>query len=400
MLKGKNIILGITGSIAAYKSAFLIRLLVKEGACVKVVITPYAGEFITPVTLATLSKNTVLCDFFSHDDGAWNSHVDLGLWADLMVIAPATANSIAKMANGICDNLLLTTYLSVRCPVMLAPAMDLDMFSHPATKKNINILKEHGNIIIEPGEGELASGLEGKGRMEEPEILVKHISEFFNTKKKLKTKKVLVTAGPTYEAIDPIRFIANHSTGKMGYALAEELSEQGADVTLISGPTSLSTGKNKIMVIEVISAGEMYKAAVKAFPDNDCTIMAAAVADYTPVNTKSKKIKRKDENISLELKRTKDIAEKLGTMKKKNQLLIGFALETDNELTNAKLKIKKKNFDFIVLNSLNDKGAGFIHDTNRITIIDKHNNIDRFELKNKKEVAKDIINKITQLLKK
>jgi len=399
MLKGKNIILGITGSIAAYKSAYLVRLLVKEGANVKVVMTPYALEFITPVTLATLSKNTVVHDFFSYDDGSWNSHVDLGIWADLMVIAPATANTIAKMAAGICDNLLLTTYLSVRCTVMLAPAMDMDMFSHAATLENIHTLKERGNIIIEPAEGELASGLEGKGRMEEPEVLLKHISSFFNTKKKLKNKKVLVTAGPTYEALDPVRFIANHSTGKMGYAIAEKLSDQGADVTLISGPTNLLTNK-KIKIINVTSAAEMYKASVKAFQGSDIAIMAAAVADYTPAKTKGTKIKAKDRNISLELKKTEDIAAKLGKMKKKNQLLVGFALETDNEITNAVSKLRKKNMDMIVLNSLNDKGAGFKHNTNKISIIDKYNNIHKFELKNKKEVAEDIIDKIIQYIKK
>ncbi len=401
MLKGKKIILGITASIAAYKSAELIRLLIKEGAEVKVVMTPYAKEFITPVTLATLSKNTVLSDFFSYDDGEWNNHVELGNWADLMLIAPATANTIAKMAQGVCDNLLLTTYLSARCPVMIAPAMDINMLKHPSTTKNIKTLQSYGNIIIQPSTGELASGLHGKGRMEEPEIIIKKSIEILASKKKkriLGTKKFLVTAGPTYEPIDPIRFISNHSSGKMGYAIAEHLAEQGATVTLISGPTSLITEHKNINIISVVSAEQMYNACISNFPMVDCAIMTAAVADFTPVSLHNNKIKRSSDNITIELKPTIDIAAELGGLKKNNQIIVGFALETDNEIKNAKLKLKKKNFDFIVLNSLNDKNAGFDHDTNKITIIDKHNNIKKFELKHKTQVAKDIVDKLIEII--
>ncbi|HBF87273.1 MAG TPA: bifunctional phosphopantothenoylcysteine decarboxylase/phosphopantothenate--cysteine ligase CoaBC [Bacteroidales bacterium] len=398
MLKNKNIILGITGSIAAYKAAMLIRLLVTNGANVKVIVTPLAKEFITPVTLATLSKNTVLCDFFHHDDGTWNSHVELGLWADLMLIAPATANTIAKMANGICDNLLLTSYLSVRCPVMIAPAMDFDMFKHPATQKNIETLKSFGNIIIEPTEGELASGLHGKGRMKEPADILKDVVSFFDSKKKLINKTILVTAGPTYEKIDPVRFIGNHSSGKMGYNIAECLAENGAKVELISGPVSMNINHENIHLTKVTSAEEMYNVSISHFQNCDIAIMSAAVADFTPKTQVDSKIKNKTENLVLELIPTKDIALELGKMKKKNQLLIGFALETDNELENAKKKITSKNLDFIVLNSLKDTGAGFKHDTNKITIIDKNNNIEKFELKTKREVASDIVNKIIKLI--
>ena len=397
MLNGKKIILGITGSIAAYKSASLVRLLVKQGATVKVIMTPLAKEFITPVTMATLSQNTVLSDFFNHDNGEWNSHVDLGIWADLMLIAPITANTIAKMANGICDNLLLTTYLSVRCPVIIAPAMDFDMFKHPATVKNIKTLQSYGNIIIEPSEGELASGLQGKGRMEEPEIIAEKIIEFFDSKKKLKSKKILVTAGPTYESIDPVRFIGNYSSGKMGYAIAEELADNGADVILISGPVSLSPINSNITKIDVKSAQEMYDASVKYFKNADGAIMTAAVADFTPVSSNGNKLKRGKNNLNVELKPTKDIARELGRVKKDNQFLIGFALETNNEIENAKQKIINKNFDFIVLNSLKDKGSGFQFDTNKITIIDKNNKIEKFELKLKTQVAKDIVNKVIKL---
>ncbi|MFH2141997.1 MAG: bifunctional phosphopantothenoylcysteine decarboxylase/phosphopantothenate--cysteine ligase CoaBC [Bacteroidota bacterium] len=399
VLKGKKIILGVTGSIAAYKSAFLTRLLVKEGAIVKVIMTPLAKEFITPVTMATLSRNTVLCDFFKYDDGTWNSHVDLGLWADLMLIAPATANTIAKMAYGICDNLLLTTYLSVRCPVVICPAMDSDMFKHPATESNIEIIKKHGVTIIEPSEGELASGLHGKGRMEEPEKVIAFLKNFFQTKKKIKGKKFLVTAGPTYEKIDPVRFIGNFSSGKMGFAIAEKLAEYGAKVHLIFGPTSLKSDNKNIQYTSITSAEEMYNEVMSSSCDKDCIIMAAAVADYCPVKQAQEKIKKTEKTISLYLEKTKDILFELGKSKKKNQLLIGFALETDHEIEHAKKKLKNKNLDFIILNSLNDKGAGFQYDSNKIMIIDKYNKIDNFELKSKNEVADDIINKIEKLIK-
>ena len=393
-LKDKNIILGITAGIAAYKSASLCRLLIKEGANVKVVMTPNATEFITPVTMATLSKNTVLIDFFKHDDGAWNSHVDLGLWADLMLIAPATASSMGKMANGIADNLLITTYLSCKAPVMMAPSMDLDMFRHPSTTRNMEILKSYGNILVEPTSGELASGLDGKGRMEEPEKILERVIEFFSLKKKLQNKHFLVTAGPTYEKIDPVRFIGNFSTGKMGYAIAESLAEQGAKVSLISGPVNIKAIHSNISVISVISAQEMYDSATEIFPKVDGAIMSAAVADYTPSEVSDKKIKRKSAEMEIKLVPNPDIAAQLGRDKKSNQILVGFALETNNELENAKNKLVKKNLDFIVLNSLNEEGAGFSYDTNKITIIDKNNNIDNFELKTKKKVSLDIVNKI------
>lgn len=397
-LKDKNIILGITGGIAAYKSAFLCRLLIKEGANVKVVMTPSAKEFITPVTMATLSKNTVLIDFFKHDDGAWNSHVDLGLWADAMLIAPATASTIGKMANGIADNLLITTYLSCKAPVILAPAMDLDMYRHPSTARNMKVLESYGNILIEPSSGELASGLEGKGRMEEPEEIVKELINFFSSKKKLQAKLAnkhfLVTAGPTYEKIDPVRFIGNFSTGKMGYAIAETLANAGAKVTLVSGPVSITVKHQNITCIDVMSAQEMHNESVKVFPDVDGAIMSAAVADYTPKTISEGKIKRKSSEIEIQLTANPDIAADLGALKKKNQLLIGFALETSNGIENAKGKLEKKNLDFIVLNSLNEEGSGFGYDTNKITIIDQNNKIEKFELKTKKEVSLDIVNKI------
>jgi phosphopantothenoylcysteine decarboxylase/phosphopantothenate--cysteine ligase len=401
MLKGKNIILGITGSIAAYKAAILVRMLVKEGANVKVVMTELAKEFITPLTMATLSKNPILVDFFDPENGQWNSHVDLGLWADAYVVAPATANTIAKMATGVADNLLLTTYLSARCPVFIAPAMDLDMLQHPATKKNIDNLKAFGNYIIEPNTGELASGLEGKGRMSEPENIVKVLSEFFQKKKAfslLNGKKVLITAGPTYESIDPVRFIGNYSSGKMGFALAEEAAERGAEVCLISGPTSLAAINRSINVIAVTSVEEMYQAVNTQYKSAEIIILSAAVADFTPRKVNSEKIKDKQELV-LTLKPTIDIAKEIGAKISENQILVGFALETSNELENARKKLSKKNFDFIVLNSLRDKGAGFKTDTNKITIIDKHNNISDFELKSKALVSKDIIDKIEELLK-
>jgi phosphopantothenoylcysteine decarboxylase / phosphopantothenate---cysteine ligase len=393
-LQGKKILLGITGSIAAYKAAFLLRLLVKEGADVQVVITSAGKEFITPVTLSALSGRPVISEFFGASDGTWHSHVDLGLWADAMLIAPATAASLGKMANGIADNMLITTYLSAKCPVFVAPAMDLDMFVHPSTQRNISILKEYGNVILDPAVGELASGLEGKGRMEEPEHILSKLVEFFSSKKKLLNRKILVSAGPTYEKIDPVRFIGNYSSGKMGYAIAEELAAQGAEVILVSGPVSVSTRKDHIKVISVESAEEMYQACVTYFPDCDGAVMTAAVADFTPANPVQVKTKRKKENLTIELKPTQDIAAALGSLKKENQILVGFALETHNEVVNAQKKLKKKNLDFIVLNSLNDAGAGFGVDTNKITIIEKGNKKQVFELKSKKEVAADIVEKM------
>lgn len=395
MLKGKKIILGVTASIAAYKAASLVRLLVKEGAMVKVVMTPYAKEFISPVTMATLSKNTVLIDFFKHDDGAWNSHVELGLWADVMLIAPTTANTMGKMAHGICDNLLLTTYLSAKCPVMHAPAMDLDMFKHPATLRNMDILRSYGDIFIEPSSGELASGLFGKGRMEDPEKIVKRVVEFLSVEqKKLNNKTILITAGPTYERLDPVRFIGNYSSGKMGYALAHELASQGAKVMLVSGPTALSVDNPNITRIDVESAHQMCQESVKLFADCDGAIMSAAVADFTPVITEEQKVKRGNDNYSIELKPTVDIAAKLGQIKTEKQFLVGFALETNDEQVNAKKKLEKKNLDFIVLNSLNDEGAGFKCDTNKITIIGKSDSPKVFPVKPKVEVAKDIVKEI------
>lgn len=402
MLKGKNIILGITGSIAAYKAAILVRLLVKEGANVKVVMTELAKEFITPLTLATLSKNPILVDFFDPENGEWNSHVDLGLWADAYIIAPATANTIAKMSNGIADNLLLTTYLSARCPVFIAPAMDLDMFQHVSTQRNIENLRQSGNYFIEPETGELASGLEGKGRMAEPENIIKVLDDFFQKKNSLsylKGKKVLITAGPTYEQIDPVRFIGNHSSGKMGYALAEEAASRESDVILISGPTHLKPVHNNIKLQQVTSAAEMLDAVKAQSSSANIIILCAAVADFTPETVQKEKIKDKQELV-LRLKPTTDIAKEIGAAKKENQILVGFALETSNELENAKQKLTRKNFDFIVLNSLREKGAGFKTDTNKITIVDKHNNITEFELKSKVLVAKDIIDKIEELLGK
>ncbi|OFX17092.1 MAG: phosphopantothenoylcysteine decarboxylase [Bacteroidetes bacterium GWA2_31_9] len=398
LLEGKKIILGVTGSIAAYKAAILIRLLVKEGAKVKVVMTPSSKEFITPLTLSTLSGSPVMSEFFNQNSGDWNSHVDLGLWADLMLVAPASASTISKMANGIADNLLITTYLSARCPVMVAPAMDLDMLNHKSTKDNLSKLTNFGNFIIEPATGELASGLIGKGRMEEPEVILNKIIDLFNSKKKLKSKRVLITAGPTFEQIDPVRFIGNYSSGKMGFEIAEEMANQGADVKLITGPVSLKANHTSIETIAVKSASEMYNECVKHFQNVDIAVMAAAVADFTPKKVELEKIKKDNFNNTIELVETKDIAAELGRLKKTNQILIGFALETHNESVNATKKLISKNLDFIVLNSLNDKGAGFSFDTNKITIIDKSNNIEHFELKSKAEVATDIVNKICKLL--
>ncbi|MDO9153806.1 MAG: bifunctional phosphopantothenoylcysteine decarboxylase/phosphopantothenate--cysteine ligase CoaBC [Paludibacter sp.] len=397
MFKGKKIILGITGSIAAYKSAQLVRLLVKEKAEVKVIMTPLAKEFITPLTMATLSKNPISVDFFDPENGNWNSHVNLALWADLFIIAPATANTIAKMANGVADNLLLTTYLSAKCPVFVAPAMDLDMFAHPTTRKNIEILKSYGNQIIDPLTGELASGLEGKGRMEEPENIVMYIDDFF-TPKKMIGKNVLITAGPTYEKIDPVRFLGNYSSGKMGFALAETCAKQGAKVTLISGPVSLSAKHKNINRINVESAEEMYKVVMAKFDFMDGAILSAAVADFTPLGVVDNKLKRENENLAIELKPTKDIAAALGKIKKNEQFLVGFALETENEELNAKKKMEHKNFDFIVLNSLRDRESGFGYDTNKISIIHRSGLQKDYELKNKRAVAADIVNEINTLI--
>lgn len=396
MLEGKKIILGVTGSIAAYKAAFFVRLLVKEGAEVKVIMTKASQDFVTPTTLATLSKNPALSSFTKNEAGEWNNHVELGLWADAMIIAPASANTLGKMANGLCDNLLLATYLSARCPVFFAPAMDLDMYQHPAVLSNIEKLQSFGNLLIEAEHGELASGLVGTGRMAEPEQLIARLKDHFAADKPLAGKKVLITAGPTYEAIDPVRFIGNHSSGKMGFALAEEAARQGAKVTLVSGPTHLNTSYPGIDLVRVQSGSEMYAACLKVNEEADINILAAAVADYTPARVAQDKIKKKSAEMSIALVKTTDIAKELGERKHNGQINVGFALETNSELANAKEKIRKKNFDLIVLNSLNDKGAGFGHDTNKISIIDKENNILDFELKSKQEVAKDIINAILE----
>jgi len=401
MLNGKKILIGVTSSIAAYKSAFLVRLLIKSGAQVKVVMTPSAKDFITPLTLSTLSKNSVISEFTNGSAGQWNNHVELALWADTMIIAPASANTIAKMANGLCDNILMATYLSARCNVYVAPAMDEDMYKHASTKNNLKKIESFGNKIIYPRTGELASGLYGEGRMAEPEEIVEFILNNLKKKLPLTGKKALVTAGPTYEAIDPVRFIGNHSSGKMGFFIAEELADKGANVTLVCGPNSLSLKNSTIKKIDVVSTQEMYGTCVSVFNKTDIAVLSAAVADYTPLEVAKNKIKKQEKGISqIQLKETKDILAELGKQKKKNQLLVGFALETENELENARLKIKKKNLDFIVLNSMNDRGAGFKNDTNKITIIDKNNKATNFELKHKREVAKDIVEKIISISNK
>lgn len=401
MLKGRKILLGVTGGIAAYKAATIIRLLVKEGAEVKVVMTPLAKEFITPLTMATLSKNPILVDFFDPEDGRWNSHIDLGMWADLFLVAPATANTMGKMAAGIADNLLLTTYLSARCPVFLAPAMDLDMLAHPATVRNLATLKSFGNNIIEPDTGELASGLDGKGRMAEPEMIVAELKQFLSKKKiaeqPLRGKRVFINAGPTVEPIDPVRFISNYSSGRMGIALAEEASRLGATVCLVLGPVAIRPSGRNVTTVDVKTAEEMKDASVEAFRNCDIGILAAAVADFTPETPAESKIKRGNGEIVIKLRPTEDIAAYLGSIKKESQILAGFALETDDEIANAKGKLQKKNLDLIILNSLRDEGAGFGHETNRITIIDSNNIIDKFELKSKSEVASDIFKKIISL---
>ena len=397
MLKGKKIVLGITGSIAAYKGCLIIRGLIKQGAEVQTVITPAGKEFITPITLSALTHKPVISEFFSQRDGTWHSHVDLGLWADAMLIAPCTASTIGKMANGIADNMLITTYLSMKAPVFVAPAMDLDMYAHPSTQQNLDKLRSYGNIIIEPQSGFLASGLEGKGRMEEPETIVKTLDGFFYEKKdELKGKKIMITAGPTYEKIDPVRFIGNYSSGKMGFAIAEECAKRGADVTLISGPVGI-TCNDKIRRINVECCQEMYNAATSEFSRCDAAVLCAAVADFKPENVSDKKIKRGGDDLVIRLSPTHDIAAELGKRKNDKQVLIGFALETDNEDANAKSKLAKKHFDFIVLNSTRNKGTTFRTDDNQIKIISE-TSVKEYEKKNKRDVACDIIDEMSALL--
>ncbi|MFI1745884.1 bifunctional phosphopantothenoylcysteine decarboxylase/phosphopantothenate--cysteine ligase CoaBC [Thalassobellus sediminis] len=395
ILSGKNILLGISAGIAAYKTASLVRLFVKLGVNVKVVMTPSSKEFVTPLTLSTLSKNPVYSSFVNEDDdeAVWNSHVDLGLWADLFIVAPATANTMSKMANGVCDNLLLATYLSAKCPVYFAPTMDLDMYKHSSTLASFEKLKSFGNIVIPATSGELASGLVGEGRMAEPEDIVTFIENDILKKLPLRGKKILITAGPTYEAIDPVRFIGNHSSGKMGFEIAKASANLGAEVVLVSGPTYQKVTHSFIKVVPVTSAQDMYNEAHEYFNDVDVAILSAAVADYKPKEVASQKIKKKDSTLTLELEKTKDILASLGAIKKQ-QYLVGFALETNNELENAKGKLKRKNLNLIVLNSLNDKGAGFKGDTNKVTFIDDKDMVTQFELKSKAEVATDLLNKI------
>ena len=392
-LQGKKIVLGITGSIAAYKAAVLIRLLIKKGAEVQVVITPAGKEFITPITLSALTSKPVISEFFAQRDGSWHSHVALGQWADAMLVAPATASSIGKMAHGIADNMLITTYLSMKAPVFVAPAMDLDMFAHPSTTANLNTLRSYGNHIIEPAEGELASHLVGKGRMEEPENIVAYLERYFAQRDELAGKKIVITAGPTYEKIDPVRFIGNYSSGKMGFALAEECAARGAEVTLVAGPVQVKTTHPAIHRIDVESCAEMYEATTAAFTEANAAILCAAVADFTPETTADTKIKREGDDLVLRLKPTHDIAAALGRMKQPHQHLVGFALETNDETAHAQDKLRRKNLDFIVLNSLRDAGAGFRHDTNKVTIISE-SDIKEYPLKSKTEVAKDIVDEL------
>lgn len=396
MLKGKKILIGVTGGIAAYKIPLLVRLLKKEGAEVKVVMTPCATDFVTPLTLSTVSQQPVLIEPYNKTDGSWNSHVDWGRWADLFVLAPVTANTMAKMANGIADNLLTTTYLAAKCPVMFAPAMDLDMFNHPTTRRNIETLLSFGHRLIAPQSGELASGLIGTGRMEEPEVIFQIIRDFFFRSRDFSGKKVLISAGPTYERIDPVRFIGNFSTGKMGYALADEAAARGAEVTLVSGPVSLSANHPSVRVIPVTSAAQMAEACFAKAPSSDVIIMAAAVADYTPSNPASEKIKKAGEELTVALKKTTDILAELGKRKKAGQFIAGFALETTNENEHAIGKLKNKNADMIVLNSLNDEGAGFGHDTNKVTIFTASGSRTDVPLKSKKEIAGAILDAIVR----
>ncbi|MBV6646121.1 MAG: bifunctional phosphopantothenoylcysteine decarboxylase/phosphopantothenate--cysteine ligase CoaBC [Cyclobacteriaceae bacterium] len=398
MLAGKKILLAVCGSIAAYKSAFLVRLLVKKGAKVQVIMTNSAKDFITPLTLSTLSKNPVHSDFFEEKSGQWQSHVELGLWADIMLIAPASANTLAKLANGLCDNLLSAVYLSARCPILIAPAMDLDMYQHPATKANIDRLLSFGNHLIDAEDGELASGLSGQGRMADPENILAYVEAFLAPERPLSGKKVVITSGPTHEAIDAVRFIGNHSSGKMGAALAEACRDAGAKVTFITGPVHALPPNNTISIQQVKSAGEMFEAAQKSFKDADVGIFAAAVSDYRPKESYSNKKKKDGHSFSIELIENPDIAAELGKNKRKNQITVGFALETDQEQQNAQKKLQNKNFDLIALNSLNDEGAGFAHETNKVTVFDRHNNHYDFELKSKKEVASDIVNLIAKEL--
>ncbi len=391
-LKGKKILLGVTGSIAAYKSALLVRLLIKEGAQVKVIMTPSATEFITPLTLSTLSKNPVFTSFVNSENNVWNNHVDLGLWADAIIVAPATAKTLSKLATGFADDLLSTVYLSARCPVFFAPAMDLDMYVHPSTVNNIALLKSYGNHFIDAEHGELASGLIGDGRLAEPEVILQELEHHFSCIPVAKGKRVLITAGPTLEPIDPVRFISNRSSGKMGYAIAHAFAKAGAMVTLVSGPTSLQVTDKNIKRINVESAEQMFLKTQESFAANDVVIFSAAVADYTPEEVATQKIKKKGDNLTLDLKKTKDIAGTLGKQKRDNQLLIGFALETEHEMEYASDKLVRKNLDYIILNSLNDTGAGFAHDTNKISVIDSKKNVNHFPLKSKDEVAQDIFN--------
>lgn len=397
-MRGKKIVLGITGSIAAYKACLIIREFVKKGAEVQVVITPAGKEFITPITLSALTKKPVISEFFSQRDGTWNSHVDLGLWADAMVIAPCTASTLGKMAGGVADNMLITTYLSMKAPVFVAPAMDLDMYAHPSTQQNLKTIQSYGNIIIEPQSGFLASGLEGKGRMEEPEVIVKTVEDYLNREKDLKGKNIMITAGPTYEKIDPVRFIGNYSSGKMGFALAEECASRGADVTLIAGPVALTTKNCSIKRIDVESCEEMFVAAKENFKCADAAILCAAVADFRPETIASTKIKREKDNLNITLAPTLDIAAALGEMKSANQTLVGFALETNNEEENAKGKLKRKNLDFIVLNSMRNEGTTFRSNDNKITIISE-NESKEYAKKPKTEVARDIIDELVRKMK-
>ena len=397
MLKGKKVLLGVTASIAAYKTAELVRLFKKAGASVRIIQTEASLDFIAPLTLATLSENRVLTKMVDSDSGEWSNHVELGLWADMMVVAPLTANTMSKMKSGECDNLLLATYFSAKCPIFFAPAMDLDMYKHPSTKANISTLQEYGNTLIPSGFGELASGLVGEGRMAEPSEIIESITAKLNNDLPLTNKKVLITAGPTHESIDAVRFIANRSSGKMGIALAIEAANKGALVSLVLGPTHLECNHTNIKVYKVITASQMYEQVNAYFSTSDIGIFTAAVADYKPNIVAKNKIKKSDDNLNISLEKTVDILEEMGNKKSDKQFIVGFALETDNEVENAKDKLKRKNLDMIVLNSLNNKGAGFQHNTNKITIIDKANNISNFELKDKSEVAKDVIDKIIEL---